>query len=67
MPPADELRKAVRKHHVGDGRIPSITPGLLSKYVDDLRALGLLEPTEGEGVTFGAEAPREMVGASSNT
>ena len=62
-----QARGAVRRHHVGDGRIPSIKPGLVSKYVDDLRVLGLLEPGDEADATFGAEAHREMVGARSGT
>lgn len=67
VPPADEFRGAVRRHHVGGGRIPSITPGLVSKYVDDLRVVGLLEPADEADGTVGAGADRQMVGAASGT
>ena len=41
--PADRFRAAVQAAHIGpDGDIPHVTPEVITKYVTDLKLLGLL-------------------------
>lgn len=70
--PADEFTSAVGRHRIGGGLIPSITPALVGKYVDDLQALGLLGSADApDGDARDSlvvdRAGREVVGAASRT
>lgn len=63
--PAEEFQDAVRWHHIGGGHVPSIDRALIEKYVDDLRALGLLESAVDRIPLDEEDLDRELVDATS--